>query len=52
MGWTEVPTSLKIRVHRTSLFKPECTDIVVTIQLMSFLLFEGQADKGNGHGHK
>ena len=26
--------------------KPECETIVETIQLMSFLLFEGQADKG------
>ena len=25
---------------------PECTDIVVTMQSMNFLLFEGQADEG------
>ena len=25
---------------------PECTDIVDTIELMSFLLFDGQADAG------
>ena len=25
---------------------PQCTDIVDTIQLMSFLLFDGQADAG------
>ena len=25
---------------------PECNDIVETLQLMSFLLFEGQADQG------
>ena len=25
---------------------PECTDIVDTIELMTFLLFDGQADAG------
>jgi len=27
-------------------FMPECTDIVETIQLMNFLLFDGQANAG------
>ena len=31
---------------------PECTDIVDTVQLISFLLFDGQADAGRFHAPK
>lgn len=45
--YTQFPKS-SVKYFTDALFgvMPECTEIVDTMQLMNFLLFEGQADAG------
>ena len=46
-NYTQFPRS-SVKYFTDALFgvMPECTDIVETMQLMHFLLFEGQAEAG------
>ena len=46
-NYTQFPRS-SVKYFTDALFgvMPECTDIVETIQLMNFLLFDGQANAG------